>query len=247
MTAPTGYNLVWADEFDGTSLNTSNWKQTVGNSSQIKVANSQLTMTANVGNFNGSVFLSTPKTFQYGYYECSAQISTTQGVAFAFWLLDPGSTPTEIDVVERPGNASGYQNLCVFSLNNGSGWSSGGVHQSFPATATGFHKYAVLWTPTDMIYYVDDVETWRATQANASKVKIPLNVKLDICAGGCSFQGITIPTNSSGQTSAIVDYVRIYQQGGTPIPTPNPPAEALRQVQALLTQAQTIIATALQA
>ena len=221
MTPPIGYSLVWNDEFDGTSLNSSKWRQTIGPSSNVKVANSKVELIANpIGNFNGSAFISTPNTFKYGYFECSAQISTVQGIAFAFWLLDPGGSSPEIDIVERPGNASGYQNLCVFSAKGTDGqWASGGVHQSFPATATGFHKYALLWTASELSFYVDDVKGWSAPASVVSKCTAPLNIKLDICAGGCSFQGIIIPTNTTGSTSAFVEYVKVYQQGG-PIPTP---------------------------
>jgi beta-glucanase (GH16 family) len=145
-----------------------------------------------VGNFNtGSVFITAiPTTFKYGYFETNAQISTTQGVAFAFWLLNPSSPNPEIDIVERPGNAPGYQNLGVFSAKGTNGvWASGGVHQSFPATATGFHKYALLWTPNLLNFYIDDVQTWTAPASVVSKLTVPLELKLDICAAECSFQG----------------------------------------------------------
>lgn len=215
MTPPVGYNLIWNDEFDGTSLNSSKWKQDFGSNNNVKIADSKVTLWANpVGDFNGSAFISTLASFKYGYFECSAQISTVQGVAFAFWLLNPEGANPEIDIVERIGNAPDYQDICVFSAKGTDGlWASGGVHQSFPATAAGFHTYGLLWTQTQLTFYVDDAVGWNAPSSVISKCTTPLNVELDICAGGCSFQGIIVdPVPGTPPTNAQVEYVRVYQQ-----------------------------------
>jgi uncharacterized protein YjdB len=225
MTPPIGYSLVWADEFDGTTLNPI-WKPGGG----LSVTHATLTGTGQlslnvsaVGNYNNSSFIKTgtEKTFKYGYFECSAQISTVQGVCFAFWLYDPANTNQEIDIVERPGNTSTYKSRVICSIvgtnkntTNFSGTSNG--RDSFPQTDTGFHKYALLWTASQLRFYLDDVEIFNA-DGSASQITQQLEIYFDLCAASCSFQGTIVPTNTTAPTNALVEYVRVYQQGG---PTP---------------------------
>lgn len=218
MTIPVGYNLVWNDEFDSSSLNTVKWIQRVGPTSNVKIVNSKLQLWANpIGDFtNGSAYITVKdvSSFKYGYFECSAANSTVQGVASAFWLLDPGTGNTEIDVYERPGNSGSYQNRVICSLLGG----CSGVctnfngNDTFPQVASGFHKHALLWTATQLRFYLDDIEIWNA-DSKASGFSIPLELKLDICADGCSFQGQQ-ESSGSGSTYSEWEYVRVYQIGG---------------------------------
>jgi beta-glucanase (GH16 family) len=220
MTIPSGYSLVWSDEFDSSSLDMSKWEQRVGSSSNISVANSKLRLTANpIGDFNnGSVYITVKDipSFQYGYFECSAANSIAQGVASAFWLLDPGTGNDEIDIYERPGNYGSYQNRVICSLLGGCPigeiCSNFNGNDTFPQIASGFHKYALLWTASSLRFYLDDVEIWNA-DSKASGFSIPLELKLDICADGCKFQGQVEPSGS-GSTYSEWEYVRVYQIGG---------------------------------
>ncbi len=69
MAPPTGYNLVWSDEFNGTSLDNSKWSIAYGSAS---VSNSILTLGPNAGEIVART-TTTPRIpkflFRYGYIE----------------------------------------------------------------------------------------------------------------------------------------------------------------------------------
>lgn len=69
MTPPTGYQLVWSDEFDGTTLNSSKWSIAYGSAS---VSNSILTLGPNAGEIVARTNVDPKKPkylFRYGYIE----------------------------------------------------------------------------------------------------------------------------------------------------------------------------------
>ncbi len=127
---PPGYYLVWGDEFNESSLNTSNWDYWVlGHfDSEIDVTNavsmngSNLVITTySANNTNYSALVASDNHFRprYGYYEASIQWGDTNGMCSAFWLRSPnmGTWVTdafvsggEIDVCEHRylGKTSNY-------------------------------------------------------------------------------------------------------------------------------------------
>jgi beta-glucanase (GH16 family) len=119
--APTSanYELVWADEFDGSSLDTSKWEVQLGDGSSeglsgwgnneqqyytadnISVADGLLTIEARVGdspdpNFqftSGRIRTQGLLDFTYGRMEASIQTPAGLGLWPAFWTLGSDSTP----------------------------------------------------------------------------------------------------------------------------------------------------------
>ena len=126
-----GYTLVWADEFEGSALNTDDWNVEVngnggGNNElqyyraeNVTVENGSLVLTAKVESYKGKQFtsgrLNTSKKhfFTHGIIESSIRLpKTANGLWPAFWMLGNDFSEVgwprcgEIDILEM-GNSGG--------------------------------------------------------------------------------------------------------------------------------------------
>lgn len=116
--AQDGWNLVWEDEFEGSSLNADNWSHQTGNGTayglpagwgnnelqyytnfpeNLTVSNGTLKITARQQSFGGSNYTSSrirtlnKQEFVYGRIEARMKIPSTTGVWPAFWMLPTNS------------------------------------------------------------------------------------------------------------------------------------------------------------
>jgi autotransporter-associated beta strand protein len=108
---PPGYYLVWSDEFNGTSLDTTHWEyarngwrnSAYDTSAAVRVANGDLIITTYTqGGTNFTGFIDTDNTANeiltsYGYYEASIQFSNAPGQWSAFWLQSPSMMNVQPD------------------------------------------------------------------------------------------------------------------------------------------------------
>ncbi len=133
-TPSVSYNtLVWSDEFNGTSVDTSNWTFETGigmngwgnqeleyyRSQNATVSGGLLLIQAKKENYRGSAYTSArmktqgKREFQYGRFEARVKLPYGQGIWPAFWTLgydiDTVSWPAsgEIDILEMVGGGSG--------------------------------------------------------------------------------------------------------------------------------------------
>jgi Ca2+-binding RTX toxin-like protein len=102
------------------------------------------------------------------------------------------------------------------------GHSSQGQLNYVPDTADGFHTYGALWTPTDLVYYIDGVEVMHtATPADMNK---PMFMIANLAMGGWggAIDQADLPAEMK------IDYIRAYAlPDGTTAPAPVPgPAPA---------------------
>ena len=104
------YQLVWSDEFDGTSLNTANWTADVGDgcpnlcgwgnneleyyrAENVSVSGGNLILEAREESYgsrdytSGKVHTRDKQWFLYGRIEMRAQIPTGGGMWPAFWMM----------------------------------------------------------------------------------------------------------------------------------------------------------------
>jgi beta-glucanase (GH16 family) len=136
----------------------------------------------------------------YGYWEIRARFTnTSKGHHWAMWLIpQDGRWPAEIDIVEVVG-----ENPNRFYMNShGDGspltWFS-------PDDPRGWHTWGFLWTPDDLVWYVDDVERKRIRNF----IDKPMYWLLSPEIGG-NWAG-----SPDGSTvwpmEAEVDYVRVYE------------------------------------
>jgi len=156
-----------------------------------------------------SGMISTAQSFAqtYGYFEMRAELPSTAGAWPAFWLIPAdGSWPPELDVMETltadPRNDFTTQHSGLGGVNTAVGSAA-----FVPDTASGFHTYGVLWTPTDLNWYVDGVEVFHtATPADMNK---PMYMIANMALGGWS--GAIDPTHMPAQMT--IDYIHAFALG----------------------------------
>lgn len=158
-----------------------------------------------------SAYVQTSRSFstQYGYIEARMKMPSTKGTWPAFWLLpskrgDNFEWPPEIDVLEYyPAQADlswhtmHYKTPQVFHNTDGK------QYQHPQPLSAGFHTYAVNWTPNEIIWYVDGMETYRSSTA---PIQQPLFLIVSMGSGGIAG---TPEADLSGGTFEI-DYVRAF-------------------------------------
>ena len=181
------FSLVWSDEFDGTSLDTSNWTIDIGNGcpdlcgwgnnelqyyrpENVSVTGGNLILTAREQTYGGNSFTSgkvhtrNKQFFLYGRMEMRAKIPTGGGMWPAFWMMPQ-------DDVYGGWAASGE--IDIMEAANGTTWVGGALHYggSYPENtstsgtyslgganfADDFHIYAVEWELDTIRWYVDGV------------------------------------------------------------------------------------------
>jgi beta-glucanase (GH16 family) len=179
----TGWNLAWSDEFDGTTLNTSNWYVTDAKSNvnseleyyspqNVSVADGNLVLTAKRESYGGASFTSgkvdsyNKYTFKYGKVVAKMKLPEGLGMWPAFWMLGVSSTPWpgcgEIDIMEMAGGGTNGDNTISSTCH----WSdASNVHQYYgqPYTyktklSAAYHYYEVEWTATKIIARFDGVQ-----------------------------------------------------------------------------------------
>jgi hypothetical protein len=149
----SGYNLVWEEEFDGSSLDLSVWNYETGasgwgnNESQYyrsgnknaELDQGYLRITAKEETHLGAPYTSARLTtqgkesFQYGRIDIRAKVPYGQGVWPALWMLGDNFSsagwPTcgEIDIMELIGG-DGYNDRTVYGTAH---WSNNGSHAEY--------------------------------------------------------------------------------------------------------------------
>jgi len=222
---PAGYTLIWADEFDGTELDTTKWhhrqlgprRDGINTRDAVKLdGDGRLLLTATHVDSQYHVgMIGTQPTFQttFGYFECRVRMQKSIGHWSAFWLQsptvqqvgDPKVNGTEIDIFE-------YLRVMPDTLHHNLHWNGyGEAHEStgrkvrIPEIAAGFHTIALEWTPEEYIFFVDGKETWRTQTAVSHRSEyIILSTEVGPWAG--DIRRAQLPD------SLIVDYVRVYQK-----------------------------------
>lgn len=135
-TSPTsypGYNLVWADEFDGTELNSANWTYEIGDGCPVNcgwgnnelqyyrnentaIVDGNLVITAKKQSFGGKEYTSSriitkgKRQYKFGRIDIRAALPKGKGLWPALWMLgsniDAVGWPAcgEIDIMELAGD-----------------------------------------------------------------------------------------------------------------------------------------------
>lgn len=224
----SGYTLVWEDTFSGAKVDPTKWKHrglgprgiaTVSEDA-VEVKDGYLYLWAkkdSKGRMLGSA-LGTEKTFmaRYGYFECRAQVQKSWGQWGAFWLQstqissgeDPATYGAEIDVMEC------FRKLGPDIISHNVHWAYGpnqkstrGMQSTLKGLGTGFHTYAVEWTPTMYAFFVDGMKFYEVTQG-ISRIKEYMILSMEYPGNMQDMARSVLPD------AMIVDYVRVYQKPG---------------------------------
>ena len=157
----------------------------------------------------------------YGRVEARMQLPLGKGIWPAFWMLgdDIGSAgwpkAGEIDIMENIGEAGR-----IYSTLHGPGYSGDhGISAKYDLPAgevvnTGFHVYAVEWSPNKIRFYFDDKLIAERTPADLPAgakwvYDHPFFVILNMAVGG-AWPGNPDETTTFPQ-KMLVDYVRVYE------------------------------------
>ncbi len=167
--------------------------------------------------------------FTYGTAAARIKLPGGAGLWPAFWLLGAGRWPAtgEIDIMENVGDPT-WTNVAL----HGPGYSGNTplvARRPFPppASATGWHVYAVDWTSDGFVFRVDDHEFYRVTKAEVEKhgpwaYDTPKFLILNFALGGQYPQGVnkvtspypglpagTVDLLKGDEVRMLVDWVRV--------------------------------------
>jgi beta-glucanase (GH16 family) len=156
----------------------------------------------------------------YGYYEARIKFPVVSGTWGAFWLMSPtqgnigngGRDGTEIDIVETIFNERGDYNAALHWDGYGEHHKSVGSGNNTPVNIYdgNFHIFALEWSPSEYVFYVDDVVFWRV-DGGASFQNVGINRKpnyIKLTVESAPWAG-DIPSDFI-EGEVLVDYVRVY-------------------------------------
>lgn len=181
-----GYDLVWQDEFNGSSINTSNWGFEIGDgcpdlcgwgnneleyyrAENAWLGDSTLTIEAREESFGGRDYTSArmisreKQFFQYGRIDIRALMPRGQGMWPALWMLgkNHGSIGWpgcgEIDIMEMIGES---ESTCYGTAH----WDDGQGHASYGQStavstyslAEAYHVFSIIWDESSIKWLLDD-------------------------------------------------------------------------------------------
>ncbi|MEM1446269.1 MAG: glycoside hydrolase family 16 protein [Planctomycetota bacterium] len=231
------WELVFDDDFDGPSVDTSKWlvmdRQDSFNNEkqyyrpeQVTVDNGHLVLTAvNQPLANKqyrSGLVDSHEQWSHGRFEASIDLPTSQGMWPAFWLLPdtaevPWPSGGEIDIMENRGSQPGLVSSAYhwgpdffgrqFLFDEYTATQPNGQPENFHDS---FHTYAVEWEPNELRFEVDGNVYHTITSDQAELFDTPKSIILNLAVGG-DFGGD--PNGSTVWPQEMrIDYVRVWQR-----------------------------------
>lgn len=241
--------LVWHDEFDDSTLDTTKWRYATHNSGgseqqaytmsrteNVRLENSNLILEARkdgyVNNWtwsSGRIDTSGLAGFKYGRLEAKLKYDVVSGAFPAFWTIGTCAYyPTganvygvkkslgtqwaqngEIDMFEGRGTNAEIAQGGWYNQDDGKG-NQTIIFGRKNIDASQYHVYAVEWTETTMISYIDGVETGRTDISNIESWHRPQYIILNMAVGSTG----GYPADDCTSMKMEVDWVRVYAPVG---------------------------------
>lgn len=233
------YQLIWSDEFNGSSVNTANWNLDNGNpnvnneleyyqGANATVTGGNLVITAKQQSMGGQPYTSAKLnsygkfSVTYGRIEARIKLPMVQGTWPAFWMLGNNINTGagwpqcgEIDIMEHVNTSNSILGTMHWNNNGHVQYGS-----SMTTTPGDYHVYAVEWDNAGIRWYVDDVLYVTGNISNninnTGAFHLPFYIILNLAVGG-DLPGSTV-NNGSLPTSMYVDYVRVYSMNTSSAP-----------------------------
>ncbi len=235
---PSGWTLAWADEFNGTALDTSKWNIEVngnggGNNElqyytarqeNIRVTGGELVIEARREAYMGKQYTSgrittqNKASWQYGRMEARMKIPTGKGTWPAFWMLGNSISSVgwpasgEIDIMEHVNSEAFTHGTIHWSNQNNAYANYGGPSGNLDFSQ--YHLYAVEWDASAIRWYVDGTKFHEVNIAGGvngtSEFHAPYFLLFNLAVGG-NWPGS--PDASTVFPNRMqVDYVRVYRK-----------------------------------
>ncbi len=220
-----GYELFWQDEFEGKELDPTKWEvrgigpRALGfvSPEAVKVENGFLKLGAIRQDDRillGAVGTQGRFMTRYGYFECRAELQRSPGVWAAFWIQspdisrgeDPAKFGAEIDIMEC------FRKLGPDIVSHNVHWAYGpnqkstrGMQSFREGVGTGFHTFALEWTPEKYVFFVDGYRYYEVT-AGLSQIEEYLILSMEIPSKPEEIAKTVFPDVFT------VDYVKVYKK-----------------------------------
>jgi len=237
-----GYDLSWGEEFNGSTINTSDWTHEIGaggwgnQESQYytdRPENSFLTdgnliIEALEENYNGAPYTSArlitqnKKLFQYGRVDIRAILPEGQGIWPALWMLGTNISDIgwpacgEIDIMELVGHEPSTVHGTAHWGNQGQS-SSDRKGSSYTLSGEKFsekyHVFSLIWEPNSIKWLVDDNQYFSLTNSEVNG-NYPFNAEFFFIFNiAVGGQWPGDPDQTTQFPQRMyVDYIRVFQK-----------------------------------
>lgn len=148
---------------------------------------------------------------KYGYFEIRARLPRGKGYWPAFWLLPKRDAwPPEIDILEGSGIRPYGVHHGVIEKTRKASTPGGGWIDQFIDVSDGFHRYAMDWTPDNIIFYVDGTKTF---EYGPHGIHEDMYMLVNLALGSKDPNWIPDPDESTPFPGILeIDYVRAYRR-----------------------------------
>lgn len=226
---PSGrtWKLVWHDEFDGDKLDEAKWETPPDGPRhdgwwmrKAVSLDSRGHLVIQTSREDGKIIDGCVRTkgkfaHAFGYYVARVRLPKEQGHWPAFWLFEGVHVVSngwyngsEIDIFEKFWPNDEVKHTLYWDPTGSRQLKEWSQTVTVPGIRDGWHTFALWWTPTEYIYYVDGKETWRINPGGISPA--PKYIKLsDETAAWCKdISQAKLPDEF------LVDYVRVFDPVG---------------------------------
>lgn len=229
----SAYLLIWSDEFNGNTADTTNWVYDIGGEgwgnheqeyyqrANATVADGNLVITGKKEDAGANHYTSArmktkgKREFLYGKIEARIKIPAGQGLWPAFWMLG-----ANIDLVDWPacGEIDIMEHINTDSLLFGTPhWDNNGHvmrGDTILSAPSDYHLYAIEWDSYAIRWYLDEKQYHELDISNnvnsTDEFHKPFFILLNLAIGG-DWPGQTID-DSKIPARMYVDYVRVYKK-----------------------------------
>jgi len=235
------YKLVWKDEFNGSTLDTSKWTYETGNNggwgnneleyytdrtNNLYVRDGKLVIRALQEDYSGFSYTSARiKThnkgdWKYGKIEARIKMPYSQGIWSAFWMMPTQSVyggwpfSGEIDIVELMGHEPNKVYGTVHFENNGHKYTGGDYTLNSGWFKDKYHIFSIEWDKDYIKWYVDGNQYFSFSKSGDIAGRKPFDEKSYIIlnmAVGGNWPGFPDGTTVFPQY-LYIDWLRVYQE-----------------------------------